>query len=84
MPSLKIDTASVYRTLHGLEADGEVQSAWDTTNVVRPPQGLLPDDSGMGEAGIVEGGYEPRLTILQHFVSTYEQVIRSRPEEKLE
>ena len=76
----KVDTGAVYRTLQTLETDGEVESTWDTLNPgpARKMYRLTP--AGWEKLATWKTDIEHRLTILNHFLSAYDQLIRHRPE----
>ncbi|MGA7676714.1 MAG: helix-turn-helix transcriptional regulator [Rhizomicrobium sp.] len=74
LPTLKADSAAVYRALMQLEKAGELKSAWDTSGrgpairVYRlTPRGWTKLDACLEDV-------KARLECLDHFVKTYEGV----------
>ena len=83
VPGFKVDTGAVYRTLQALEADGEVESSWDTQNPgpARKVYRLTP--VGLNKLETWKTDIEYRLTILRGFLSAYDRLITHRPDEKV-
>jgi DNA-binding PadR family transcriptional regulator len=78
-PGFKVDTAAIYRTLQALEAEGEVESSWDTlgTGPARKVYRLTP--AGWDKLAIWKTDIEYRVALLQNFLSDYDRIAHSRP-----
>jgi DNA-binding PadR family transcriptional regulator len=79
LPSLKADSAAIYRTLKQLEKDGQLLAEWDTSGsgpairVYRlTPRGWEKLDSWLEDV-------KERIANLQHFVDTYAKLRRPTP-----
>ena len=76
MPVFKTDTGAVYRALQQLERDGEVESAWDTSNPgpARKVYQLTP--AGWERLDHWKQDIEMRMENLQYFLTAYGRVCK--------
>lgn len=79
LPSLKADSAAVYRTLKQLEKDGEVESSWLTADSGPAIRVYTVTPAGWDKLEYWRADVAERLENLNHFVAAYGQLKR-RPE----
>ncbi len=78
MPLFRPDSAAIYRTLQQLEQDGEVSSAWDTSNSGPARKLYHLTAAGWKKLDDWRDDIEMRIANLQYFLKTYRTVKNSR------
>lgn len=76
MPLYKPDTSAIYRTLQQLEQDGEVVSAWDTSNSGPARKLYHLTEAGWKKLEYWREDIEMRIANLQYFLTTYQAVVK--------
>lgn len=78
VPSLRADSAAIYRTLKQLEKDGELGAEWDTTGGGPAIRVYRLTSHGWKTLEGWRDDVLDRLTNLQHFIDSYAKLRRSK------
>jgi len=78
LPSLKADSAAIYRTLKQLEKDGELSAAWDTSGGGPAIRVYRLTAKGWKKLDLWLEDVKERIANLQHFVDAHAKLKRSK------
>lgn len=78
MPDFKVDPGAVYRTLSGLEQDGQVSARWDTETPGPARKVYELTRTGWDRLDFWEEDIRHRMGFLSTFLQTLEQVRKGR------
>jgi len=78
LPSLRADSAAIYRALKQLEADGDLAADWDTSGAGPAIRVYRLTARGWKSLDAWREDVLDRLANLQHFVDAYARLKRSR------
>jgi DNA-binding PadR family transcriptional regulator len=78
LPSLRADSAAVYRTLKQLEKDGDVVAEWDTTGAGPPIRVYRVTPQGRESLERWRADVEDRLANLRAFLDAHDALRRRR------
>jgi len=78
LPNFNADTGAVYRCLQELENDGAVESVWDTSEPGPARKIYRITSVGWNELSEWEKDIKYRLSNLNYFLTTYEEIIQKR------
>lgn len=77
LPNFQCDTGAIYRTLHKLEEDSAVTFIWDTANSGPARKIYSITDSGWTQLDNWEQDIKERITNLECFLNTYNELNRN-------
>lgn len=77
LPEARGDSAAVYRTLQGLEDQGDVESYWDTPRSGAPRKWYRITASGRESLRRLRDDVEASRRNLTYFLETYERTVRN-------